>query len=161
MKRLLIVLLCTLLWPHYYALSQITDKALKKEYKTTLKQLKKETWKVYASSTPLESALMQYFKKREAAPMEHIIIGHGTGRNNNIALPKARTNAQRELATMLETQIDHVGEVEIKDGKIAVNSTTSARSEQILKDISPALTLVRKTKDGDSEARVYYIIKLD
>ena len=87
------------------ALSSVMDKTLKKEYKGTLKEFKKGGWTVFASTQSLDDALEKYFQKRQSGGGTPI-VGRGEASNNNLANSKARVDAIKEYATMLETKIE-------------------------------------------------------
>ena len=64
MRKLLVILLATLLVaPVEYASAQNLSKAIKKEYKAKMKQLKKEKWELYGSSRTLDVTLARYYEE--------------------------------------------------------------------------------------------------
>ena len=60
MKKLMMLLLaCCMMMPAAFAQnSQAMQKALQKEYKTKMKEFKKEGWKLFGSSRSLDVALL-------------------------------------------------------------------------------------------------------
>ena len=66
MKRIImLVMALVLLVPVVNAQNKALEKALKKEYKTKMKQYKKEGWKLFASSRSLDVALLKHYNKLE------------------------------------------------------------------------------------------------
>lgn len=64
MKKILILLLSMVLTvPVANAQNKVLQKAIKKEYKTKMKEYKKEGWKLFASSRSLDVALLKYYDK--------------------------------------------------------------------------------------------------
>lgn len=64
MKRIIIIILAAILMmPAIEAENKQLQKALKKEYKTKMKEYKKEKWKLFGSSRTLEVALLQHYEK--------------------------------------------------------------------------------------------------
>ena len=67
MRKLLVILLGALLVaPVEYASAQNLSKAIKKEYKSKMKQLKKEKWELYGSSRTLEVTLARYYEELDS-----------------------------------------------------------------------------------------------
>lgn len=64
-KIIPIILALFLVIPAANAQNKILQKALKKEYKTKMKQYKKEGWKLFASSRSLDVALLKHYDKLE------------------------------------------------------------------------------------------------
>lgn len=66
MKKILILLLSMVLTvPVANAQNKVLQKAIKKEYKTKMKEYKKEGWKLFASSRSLDVALLKHYDKLE------------------------------------------------------------------------------------------------
>lgn len=65
MKRILSILftLLALIPSECIAQNKALDKALEKEYKTKMKQFKKEGWKLFGSTRSLEVALLSHYEK--------------------------------------------------------------------------------------------------
>lgn len=144
------------------ASSQITDKALKKEYKETLKRFRKEGWKVYASSQSLDEGFERYYTKRQnegGTP----ILGRGDGSNNNMANTKARVEAVREYASQLETKIEAETRISLSGAEDAQHfrSIVKSKTEQCIRGMSPVLSLSRKVDSGKYEMLLYYLVDVD
>jgi len=66
MKKIIAIILALVLAvPVINAQNKVLQKALKKEYKTKMKQYKKEGWKLFASSRSLDVALLKHYDKLE------------------------------------------------------------------------------------------------
>lgn len=77
MRRLLVILLATLLVaPVENVSAQKLSKAIKKEYKTKMKQLKKEKWELYGSSRTLDVTLAKFYEAMDANPNVREIMGN-------------------------------------------------------------------------------------
>lgn len=64
MKKILILLLSMVLTvPVANAQNKVLQKAIKKEYKTKMKEYKKEGWELFASSRSLDVALLKHYDK--------------------------------------------------------------------------------------------------
>lgn len=77
MRKLLVILLATLLVaPVEMASAQKMSKAIKKEYKTKMKQLKKEKWELYGSSRTLDVTLAKYYQELDSKENVREIMGN-------------------------------------------------------------------------------------
>ena len=76
MRRIVVILLAVLLAaPMGNVSAQNLSKAIKKEYKAKMKQLKKEKWELYGSSRTLEVTLSKYYETLDANPNVREIMG--------------------------------------------------------------------------------------
>ena len=76
MRRIVVFLLAVLLAaPMGNVSAQNLSKAIKKEYKAKMKQLKKEKWELYGSSRTLEVTLSKYYEALDANPNVREIMG--------------------------------------------------------------------------------------
>lgn len=76
MRRIVVILLAVLLAaPMGNVSAQNLSKAIKKEYKAKMKQLKKEKWELYGSSRTLEVTLSKYYEALDANPNVREIMG--------------------------------------------------------------------------------------
>lgn len=77
MRKLLVILLATLLVaPVENVSAQKLSKAIKKEYKAKMKQLKKEKWELYGSSRTLEVVLGKYYEELDSKENVREIMGN-------------------------------------------------------------------------------------
>ena len=67
MKRFIVMLLAAVLAvPVANVSAQNLSKAIKKEYKAKMKQLKKEKWELYGSARTLDVTLAKYYEALDA-----------------------------------------------------------------------------------------------
>ena len=64
-KILLFIIAMVLAVPAVNAQNKILQKAIKKEYKSKMKEYKKEGWKLFGSSRSLDVALLKHYDKLE------------------------------------------------------------------------------------------------
>ncbi|MBO4561055.1 MAG: hypothetical protein J5705_03685 [Bacteroidaceae bacterium] len=77
MKKLVYLVMAVLLIaPVENVAAQKLSKAIKKEYKAKMKQLKKEKWELYGSSRTLEVTLGKYYEQMDANPNVREIMGY-------------------------------------------------------------------------------------
>lgn len=77
MRKLLVILLATLLVaPVENVSAQKLSRAIKKEYKAKMKQLKKEKWELYGSSRTLEVVLGKYYEELDSKDNVREIMGN-------------------------------------------------------------------------------------
>ena len=142
--------------------------AMRKECKRICKQMKKEGWKVFhGSSTVLDKALESYYDSL-AAGGSHVmqITATGIATNVNLASTKANARASQEYASRLRSEVESVTEIETKNtqegesitSRMEVESNLTVRVEQMVKGMSPVLTL-RRDIDGKTEVQMFFILK--
>ena len=77
MKRIIYLLLAVVLAvPFEVANAQNLSKAIKKEYKAKMKQLKKEKWELYGSSRTLEVTLGKFYEELDSKENVREIMGN-------------------------------------------------------------------------------------
>ena len=77
MRKLLVILLGALLVaPVEFASAQNLSRAIKKEYKAKMKQLKKEKWELYGSSRTLDVTLARYYEELDSKENVREIMGN-------------------------------------------------------------------------------------
>lgn len=146
----------------------IKNKAIKKECKRMTKQLKKEGWKVFdATSTDLTTAVQSFYEALEAGGSKvRPLSATGTASNVNIAKSKAKTHAAQDYASQLRSEVQSITNIKIEntqDGDAVasqkeVESNLSVKVEQLVKGMTPMLTL-RRELDGKTEVQMLYIVK--
>ena len=146
----------------------IKDKAIKKECSRMTKQLKKEGWKVFdATSTDLTTAVQGFYEALEAGgSMVQPLSATGTASNVNVAKSKAKAHAAQDYASQLRSEVQSITDVKIQntqEGDAAssqkeVESNLSVKVEQLVKGMTPMLTL-RRELDGKTEVQMLYIVK--
>lgn len=94
-KALLLIFAAILMIPAVEAENKQLQKALKKEYKTKMKEYKKEKWQLFGSSRTLEVALLQHYDQLNSFDEEaHEIVGIASRfKSKNIGHQQAINNA--------------------------------------------------------------------
>lgn len=144
------------------------SKALKKDVKKRVKELKKEGWKPLASSSTLEYAFSKYRTYLEEDPENRIeMVGIAIGKNVKISRENAIMNGITSYASRAKAQV--VGKMK----SLLSSSATDAPEEEIDKFgaayqaavntkiaglVKQHLVLVKENKDGSKEFNVYMSI---
>ncbi len=144
------------------------SKALKKDVKKRVKELKKEGWKPLASSSTLEYAFSKYRTYLEEDPENRIeMVGIAIGKNVKIGRENAIMNGITSYASRAKAQV--VGKMK----SLLSSSATDALEEEIDKFgaayqaavntkiaglVKQHLVLVKENKDGSKEFNVYMSI---
>ena len=144
------------------------SKALKKDVKKRVKELKKDGWKPLASSSTLEYAFSKYRTYLEEDPENRIeMVGIAIGKNVKIGRENAIMNGITSYASRAKAQV--VGKMK----SLLSSSATDAPEEEIDKFgaayqaavntkiaglVKQHLVLVKENKDGSKEFNVYMSI---
>ena len=133
------------------------SKALKKDVKKRVKELKKEGWKPLASSSTLEYAFSKYRTYLEEDSENRIeLVGIAIGKNVKIGRENAIMNGITSYASRAKAQV--VGKMKT----LLSSSATDAPEEEIDKFgaglVKQHLVLVKDNKDGSKEFNVYMSI---
>lgn len=146
----------------------IKDKAIKKACNQMCKQLKKEGWKVFdATSTDLATAVQGFYEALEAGgDSVRPLSATGMAGNVNLAKSKAKTHAAQDYASQLHSEVQSITDIKVQNtqegagtsSQKEVESNLSVKVEQLVKGMSPALTL-RREHDGKTEVQMLYIVK--
>ena len=107
MRKLLVILLATLLVaPVEYASAQNLSKAIKKEYKAKMKQLKKEKWELYGSSRTLDVTLARYYEELDSKENVREIMGNAAKfKSKTVGHQSAINDACRTYAQQCGSQV--------------------------------------------------------
>jgi hypothetical protein len=146
----------------------IKNKAIKKECKRMTKQLKKEGWKVFdTTSTDLNAAVQAFYEALEAGGSNvQSLTATGTASNMNMAKSKAKAHAAQDYAGQLRSEVESITNVEvqnIQNGETVssqkdMKNSLTVKVEQMVKGMTPMLTL-RREIDGKTEVQMLYIVK--
>ncbi len=138
----------------------------RKEYKRTVKKLKKEGWTVNGVSQSLETVLKSHYLTIKKTGADAIVIeGHGMANSINVAIKKAISNASVQYASMCESDI--TGDVNLNitneqgneaSTKTRMDASYTSTFTQTLKAFKPTVMLYRENSDGKFEAKVLYVI---
>lgn len=149
-------------------LSKQQEKALQKDVKNRVKQLKKEGWAPLASTQTLEYALLKYRTYIESDEDNRIpITGIAIGRNNKIGRENAihsgvssyagRAKAQvvGKMKSVISSDANNTSQEEIDRFGAAYESGVNARIGGLVKE---HFALVRTNPDGTKEYNVFMSI---
>ena len=137
------------------------DKAYKKECKQVCNQLKKDGWKVYGSSQPLETFMDDYNRRQDKEDLVSI-IGCGSAESINIAIRKATNHAIVQYANMKGSHIQGRVTTEMHNqggGGESIGSGSVTSISQAVKSLGQSFTLTRQLHNNTIEARIYYLVK--
>ncbi len=149
-------------------LSKQQEKALQKDVKNRVKQLKKEGWSPLASTQTLDYALLKYRTYIESDEDNRIpITGIAIGRNNKIGRENAihsgvssyagRAKAQviGKMKSVISSDANNTSQEEIDRFGAAYESGVNARIGGLIKE---HFALVRTNPDGTKEYNVFMSI---
>lgn len=144
------------------------SKALKKDVKKRVKELKKEGWTMQASATTLDYAMLKYRTYMEEDEENRIALtGIAIGKNAKIGRENAIMNGITSYASRAKAQVvgkmkalmssdaSNVSEEEIDKFGAAYESGVNAKIGSLVKQ---HFVLVRETEDGNKEFNVFMSI---
>lgn len=173
MKKLLITLLTLALACPVPSIAQNKQlrKAQKKEYKSKMKEYKKNGWKIFGSSRSLEVALLTHYDKlAQGGDNVYEVVGIASAfKSKNVGKQTATNNACNLYASQAGSHIK--GRV-ISD--IGANADDVASEfdhfyaayerlveKEIRGEMSESFTIIRENKDGSYEMQTYFIVNED
>lgn len=144
-------------------------KAVQKERKEKLKELKKEGWQIIGSST-LEVALLKHYKALDSSENAREVVGIATStKSKNAGIQMASSNAIFTYAQ--NSGSDLRGRI---NGELEASGTNAdaefenfyAAYERIVEreiknEITPTLTLYRPNGDGTFETQSFFVLNED
>lgn len=170
MKKLAMLLtaLCLVLPTAVAQNSKALNKALKKEYKSKMKEFKKEGWKLYGSTRSLEVTLLTHYEKlSQEGENAYVImgncskfksknVGHQTCINNaaNIYASKAG----RVLKGRLVSDIAGNGDDDSAEFDHFYAAYESLVQKEINGELQESFSVIRENKDGSYEMQSYFIV---
>lgn len=162
-----LALICAILFG-CVANADAQSKALKKDVKKRVKELKKEGWKPLASSSTLDYAFAKYRTYLEEDPENRMeLVGIAIGKNVKIGRENAIMNGITSYASRAKAQV--IGKLK----SIMSSEATSTPEEEIDKFgaayeagvntkisglVKQHLVLVKENKDGSKEFNAYMSI---
>ena len=172
MKRIImLVMAIALIIPCVNAQTKKLPKELKKEYKTKMKEYKKEGWKLYGSSRSLEVTLLKHYDKLEtlgdnayeivgeAARYKSGNVGHQVAINN--ACNTYARNAGSHVKGRILSDMANNGD----DTSAEFDHFYAAYETQVDKEIrgemQESYAIYRDLGNGEKQMQVYFIINED
>ncbi len=172
MKRIIVILIAMVLTvPVVNAQNKVLQKAIKKEYKSKMKQYSKEGWKLFGSSRSLDVALLKHYDKLESlgengfeivgicAKYKSDNIGHQAAINNacNTYARNAGSHVKGRLVSdMASNGDDTSGEF---DHFYAAYETLVEK--EIRGEMQESYAIYRDLGNGEKTMQVYFIINED
>lgn len=171
-KFLVIIMAMAMIMPVANAQnSKALKKALKKEYKTRMKDFKKEGWKVYGTARTLDVSLLRHYDMLEQLGEKGFQL-HGISAKSGVksaAEQQAENDAARRYAEAANKDLKAR-----MAGDLALTGTPdadfshfySAYEAAVEKNIagelrSPTISLIREETKGVYEVEVFYIVNED
>lgn len=144
------------------------DGSLQKEGKRVSKQLKNEGWKVFGTGKTIKEALDTHYAllfQNKGTLMT--IEGHGKAKNINQAVRKSQNQAMQQYASMHETKVEGVSEVQMRNtqgdesqSNIDFNTHFKSSTEHTVKSFSPTVVFYRTTSEGWVEVRSFFLVDI-
>lgn len=153
------------------AQNKLLQKAQKKEYKSKMKEYKKEGWKIFGSSRSLEVALLTHYDKlTQGGDNVYEIVGIASAfKSKNIGKQIATNNACNLYASQAGS---HVKGRVISD--MGANADDLAAEfdhfyaayerlveKEIKGEMNESFSIIRQNNDGSYEMQTYFIINED
>lgn len=172
MKKLLTILVMMALLCPTSAIAQnkLLQKAQKKEYKSKMKEYKKEGWKIYGSSRSLEVALLTHYDKLNNGDNVYEVVGIASAfKSKNVGKQTATNNACNLYASQAGSRIK--GRMISDMGSNAENVNAEfdhfcAAYERLVEkeirgEMSESFTIIHDKGDGTYEMQTYFIVNED
>ncbi len=147
--------------------SKALNKALKKEYKTKMKEFKKDSWKLYGSSRSLDVVLLKHYEKLNLEGEENYEVvgtcskfksknvGHQTSINNacNIYARQAGSQVKGRIVSDLAGSDDVSAEF---DHFYAAYETLVEK--EIKGELQESFSVIRENGDGTYEMQTFFVV---
>ena len=165
----MLLLACCMMMPAAFAQnSKAMQKALQKEYKTKMKEFKKEGWKLFGSSRSLDVALLSHYEKlgREGEENYEIVGTSSQFKSKNVGHQRALNNAATIYAQQAGRKVkgrivsDLAGNDD--DAKAEFDNFYAAYESLVEKEINGELqesfSIIRENGNGPYEMQTFFII---
>ena len=148
--------------------SELLEKQLKKEYKSKLKELKKQKWEIYGSSKTLDVALLTHYDKlAKGGEDAYEVVGTATKfKSKNIGHQIAINNAcniyARQAGSYIKGRV--VSDMGANSDSIANEfdhfyaAYQSLIEKEIKGEMQESFSLIRPNGDGSYEMQSFFII---
>lgn len=172
MKKILFTLLMLAVLNPSGAIAQNKNlqKALKKEYKSKMKEYKKEGWKIYGSSRSLDVALLTHYDKLAQSDSNYEIVGiAGSFKSKNVGVQMATNNACNLYATQAGSHIKGrvVSDMAANADDVSVEfdhfyaAYERLVEKEIRGELKESFSVIHDKGDGTYEMQVYFIVSED
>ena len=150
------------------AQNKTLEKARKKEYKTKIKEYKKENWKLFGSSRSLDVALLTHYDKLNNLGEDgHEVVGIASKfKSKNVGKQMAINNACLTYAQQAGSQVkgrivsDMAGDGIDADAEFDNFYAAYERlvEKEIKGEMKESYSIIRDNGDGTSEMQIYFIV---
>lgn len=169
MKKIILFLMALcLMAPVATAQNKVLEKARKKEYKTKIKEYKKENWKLFGSSRSIDVALlMHYDKLNNLGDDGREVMGTATKfKSKNVGHQMAINNACLTYAQQAGSHIkgrvvsDMAGDGVEADKEFDNFYAAYERlvEKEIKGEMQESYSIIRENGDGTFEMQTYFIV---
>ncbi|MBQ8265106.1 MAG: hypothetical protein IJY95_00685 [Bacteroides sp.] len=169
MKKVIMLLMALcLLTINADAQNKTLEKARKKEYKTKIKEYKKENWKLFGSSRSLDVALLTHYDKLNNLGEDgHEVVGIASKfKSKNVGKQMAINNACLTYAQQAGSQVkgrivsDMAGDGIDADAEFDNFYAAYERlvEKEIKGEMKESYSIIRDNGDGTSEMQIYFIV---
>ncbi len=132
------------------------------------KQIKNEGWKVFGTGKTIKEALdTHYALLFQGKGTLMTIEGHGKSKNINQAIRKSQNQAMQQYASMRETQVEGVSEVQMRNtqggetsSNMDFNTHYKSSTAQTVKSFSPTVVFYRTSSEGWVEVRSFFLVDI-
>lgn len=172
MKRFIMFFMAlTLMMPCVNAQNKILQKAIKKEYKTKMKQYKKEGWRLFGSSRSLDIALLKHYDKLETlgenayeivgicAKYKSDNVGHQAAINN--ACNTYARNAGSHVKGRVVSDMASNGDDTSAEFDHFYAAYETLVEKEIRGEMQESYAIYRDLGNGEKTMQVYFIINED
>lgn len=152
------------------AQSKQLEKARKKEFKTKMKELSKEDWKIFASARSLDVALLEHYEKLNTmGDNAYALVGIASkSASKNLAKQRALNNACAEYAQHAKSYIQGRVTTEMAGDISATNEMDNFYaayerliSSEIKGELRESFSIIRDLGDGTFEVQTFFIVDQD
>lgn len=173
MKKIIISLLAmALMCPvTSEAQNKLLQKAQKKEYKSKMKEYKKEGWKIFGSSRSLEVALLSHYDKlTQGGDNVYEIVGIASAfKSKNVGKQIATNNACNLYASQAGSHIKGrvISDMGANADDVAAEfdhfyaAYERLVEKEIKGEMNESFSIIRQNNDGSYEMQTYFIINED
>lgn len=169
MKKVIMFLLAIcMVAPVAMSQNKTLEKARKKEYKTKMKEYKKEGWKLFASSRSLDVALLTHYDKLNSMGEDAIEISGVASKfkSKNVGKQMAANNACITYAQQAGSQVkgrvvsDLFGDGVEPTGEFDRFYAAYERlvEKEIKGEMQESYSVIRENGDGTFEMQTFYIV---
>ncbi len=172
MKKLIILIIAMVLAvPAMNAQNKILQKAIKKEYKTKMKEYKKEGWKLFGSSRSLDVALLKHYDKLETlgdngyeivgicAKFKSDNVGHQAAINN--ACNTYARNAGSHVKGRVVSDIASNGDDTSAEFDHFYAAYETLVEKEIRGEMQESYAIYKTLGNGEKTMQVYFVINED